>query len=188
MSDIGPEDNTQADVFGLTEVRELLRLISESDVTEIQIERGAAKLHIKRGTSHNQPFVMTPALAASLSHVAAASPPASAQFHPQHAAPIPAATPAVPSAPADTEPPPGGSVITAPMVGTYYSAPSPKDPVYVNEGDTINPDDVIGIVEAMKIMNEIVYEGDKPGRIARILVTNSQPVEYGQPLMIVEPL
>jgi acetyl-CoA carboxylase biotin carboxyl carrier protein len=72
------------------------------------------------------------------------------------------------------------------MVGTFYVAPSPKDSPYVQEGDTIQAGDRVGIVEAMKMMNEI--ESEIAGRIVRILVKNGQPVEYGQPLMLVEPV
>jgi acetyl-CoA carboxylase biotin carboxyl carrier protein len=81
---------------------------------------------------------------------------------------------------------PGQSAITAPMVGTFYAAPSPKDKPYIEEGDIIQPGDRVGIVEAMKMMNEI--ESEVSGRVVRILVKNGQPVEYGQPLMIVEPI
>lgn len=72
------------------------------------------------------------------------------------------------------------------MVGTFYAAPSPKDKPFVQEGDEVRVGDTVGIVEAMKMMNEI--ESDVAGRVARILVKNGQPVEYGQPLMVIEPL
>ncbi|MEP7190108.1 MAG: acetyl-CoA carboxylase biotin carboxyl carrier protein, partial [Roseiflexaceae bacterium] len=81
---------------------------------------------------------------------------------------------------------PNGQPITSPMVGTFYGSPSPKDPSYVQEGDIIEAGDRVGIVEAMKMMNEI--ESEIGGRIVRILVKSGQPVEYGQPLMIIEPL
>ena len=81
---------------------------------------------------------------------------------------------------------PAGEPITAPMVGTFYTAPSPKDTAYVQEGDVIQPGDRVGIVEAMKMMNEI--ESEIGGRVVKILVKNGQAVEYGQPLMIVEPI
>jgi acetyl-CoA carboxylase biotin carboxyl carrier protein len=81
---------------------------------------------------------------------------------------------------------PGQSAISAPMVGTFYASPSPKDKPYIEEGDIVQPGDRVGIIEAMKMMNEI--ECEIAGRVVRILVKNSQPVEYGQPLMIVEPL
>jgi acetyl-CoA carboxylase biotin carboxyl carrier protein len=91
-----------------------------------------------------------------------------------------------PTVEASSESATNGEPITAPMVGTYYSAPSPKDPPYVQEGDIIQPGDRVGIVEAMKMMNEI--EAEIGGRVARILVKNGQAVEYGQPLMLIEPL
>jgi acetyl-CoA carboxylase biotin carboxyl carrier protein len=81
---------------------------------------------------------------------------------------------------------PAGHTIVAPMVGTFYAASSPKDRPFVSEGDEIHVGDTVGIVEAMKMMNEI--ESDVSGRVARILVKNGQPIEYGQPLMVVEPL
>ncbi len=162
----------QTDPFGLAAVRELLQMLGQSDVYEITIERGDAKLHIKRG----QPGGVI--LPASL-------PPASI------AAPLPT-TPVVPFVqppPAPEGPPvemPAGHTITAPMVGTFYAAPSPKDRPFVQEGDEIRAGDTVGIIEAMKMMNEI--ESDVAGRVARILVKNGQPVEYGQPLMVIEPL
>jgi acetyl-CoA carboxylase biotin carboxyl carrier protein len=88
-------------------------------------------------------------------------------------------------APAEPEPP-RGQPITAPMVGTFYAAPSPKDQPYIQEGDTVHPGDRVGIIETMKMMNEI--EAEIGGRVTRILVQNGQPVEYGQALMLVEPV
>ena len=121
--------------------------------------------------------MITPSLAAALPHAMPPLPPV-APFQQHVAGPI---------APAETlETIPHGQPITSPMVGTFYGSPSPKDPSYVQEGDTIQPGDRVGIVEAMKMMNEI--ESEIGGRVARILVKNGQPVEYGQPLMIIEPL
>jgi len=74
-----------------------------------------------------------------------------------------------------------GHVVTAPMIGTYYSAPSPGEPAFVSVGDTVEAGQVIGIIEAMKIMNEIA--ADRGGTVTEIFVTNSQPVEYGSPLI-----
>ncbi|HEX5690167.1 MAG TPA: acetyl-CoA carboxylase biotin carboxyl carrier protein [Roseiflexaceae bacterium] len=169
------------DEFGLGAVREVLRLISDTDITEIQIKRGDAELHIKRGnTQHPAPYMVTPSLAATLQPSISSPLPPIASFQ-QHA---PGSEQPAP-APTEREQP-SGQPITAPMVGTFYSAPSPKDTPFVQEGDTINPGDRIGIIETMKMMNEI--ESEIAGRITRILVHNGQPVEYGQPLMIVEPL
>lgn len=166
-----------ADPFGLSAVREVLRLIDQSDITELLIERGDARLHVKRASPGA-------AIAAS---VAGPMVPAYA------AAPLPVSnTPVQPMftpQPAPDGPPvemPAGHTIAAPMVGTFYAAPSPKDPPFVQEGDEVHAGDTIGIVEAMKMMNEI--ECEVSGRVARILVKNGQPVEYGQPLMVIEPL
>ena len=177
MSDSNGHNDPTNDLFGLSDVRELLRLIQESDVTEIQIERGDAKLHIKRGVAPQAPqYLVTPSLAATLptgGMVPAA--------HVPSAAPMPAAADV-----ADVDAAPEGLTITSPMVGTFYAAPSPRDAPYVNEGDEVRPGDVVGIVEAMKIMNEI--ESEVAGRVLRVLVSSGQPVEYGQPLIIVEPV
>jgi acetyl-CoA carboxylase biotin carboxyl carrier protein len=173
MSDSNGHNEPTNDLFGLSDVRELLRLIQESDVTEIQIERGDARLHIKRGVAPQAPqYLVTPSLAATLPSGGAAL----------HTYPSPAG---VAADMADTDAVPEGLAITSPMVGTFYASPSPKDAAYIAEGDEVQPGDVVGIVEAMKIMNEI--ESEVAGRVIRVLVTNGQPVEYGQPLMIVEP-
>jgi len=173
------------DEFGLSALREVLRLIGETDITEIKIERGGSKLHIRRGQpTHAQngaPFLVTPSLAAALPHAMHSPLPPVAPFQ-QHGAPI--ENGAAPHDVADTAA--AGELITSPMVGTFYNAPSPKDTPYVQEGDTIQPGDRVGIVEAMKMMNEL--ESEISGRITKILVKNGQPVEYGQPLMIVEPI
>jgi acetyl-CoA carboxylase biotin carboxyl carrier protein len=78
-----------------------------------------------------------------------------------------------------------GEMVTSPMVGTFYTAPSPKDPPFVSEGDEVHAGDTVGIVEAMKMMNEI--ETEITGKVVQILVQNEQPVEYGQPLMVIAP-
>jgi acetyl-CoA carboxylase biotin carboxyl carrier protein len=167
---------TNADVFGLDAVREVLSLIGQTDITEILIERGDNKLHVKRGTmiTAAQPIAMAPLMHAPMAPTPLQSTPIQPMFSP---APTPEGPPAEL---------PAGHTITAPMVGTFYTAPSPKDPPFVQEGDEIKSGDSIGIIEAMKMMNEI--ESEVAGRVARILVKNGQPVEYGQPIMVVEPL
>lgn len=149
------------------DIRELLRLLAQSDINEISIERGGARLHVKRSvaaaTAVQAPVVQTivtqPALAPSTA--GAAAPTGGVEL-------------------------PAGYTVTSPMVGTYYSSPSPKDPPFVQEGAEVHVGDVVGIVEAMKMMNEI--DSEVAGRVARILVKNGQPVEYGQPLMVIEPI
>jgi acetyl-CoA carboxylase biotin carboxyl carrier protein len=168
MSD-GVREQTQAesDDFGVAAIRELIELLRESDISEIQIERGTSRLHIKRGFTSAAPVVATVP--------AAASTPA-----------LPVVSPLNNTAPDGDMLLPGQSAVTAPMVGTFYSSPSPKDKPYIEDGDIIQPGDRVGIIEAMKMMNEI--ESEVSGRVVRILVKNAQPVEYGQALMIVEPI
>ena len=144
------------------DVRELLRLICQTDITELSLERGDAKIHVKR-TLYG---VATPATSAP-----------SAAF-------VNATTAAMSNADVFTAP--AGTPITSPMVGTFYASPSPKDPPYIKVGDEVEPGDVVGIVEAMKMMNEI--ECEIHGRVTAINVVNGQPIEYGQALMIIMPL
>jgi acetyl-CoA carboxylase biotin carboxyl carrier protein len=154
MSEQTPEQNL------LTEdVRELLRLITQTDITELSLERGDAKIHVKRTPyAVAAPVVVTSGVAA---------------------APVAASIAETPAAPI-------GQPINSPMVGTFYASPSPKDPPYVKVGDEVHPGDVVGIVEAMKMMNEI--ESEIHGRVAAIHVENNQPVEYGQVLISIVPL
>jgi acetyl-CoA carboxylase biotin carboxyl carrier protein len=184
MTDSTRDEREQSpeEEFGLSAVRELLRLISETDVTEIQIERGVTKLHIKRGApaQPQQSFFVTPSLAQTVPQQPVN--PLPPQMPQPYAAPATAAPAAEAS---ESDLPPGAQTVTAPMVGTFYTSPSPKDPPYVKEGDSIHAGEVIGIIEAMKIMNEI--ESEFSGKILRVLVQTGQPVEYGQPLIVVVP-
>lgn len=158
------------------EVRELVALIKDTDIAELLIERGDAKLHIKRAQPHNTVQIAAPAYTAAPAYAAV----------PSALTPVAAPAPAAAAA-AEAEPEqPSGITVTAPMVGTFYGSPSPKEPPYVQVGDEVKPGDVLGIIEAMKIMNEI--ECEMHGRVAQILVQSAQPVEYGQPLLIIEPL
>ncbi len=149
--------------FLLTDdVRELLALIKNSDIAEVLIEHGDTKLHVKR---------MQPVVAASAP--------------PTYQAPLVALAPAVLPA-AEEAAQPLGVTVPAPMVGTFYHAPAPNEPPYVQIGDEVRPGDVVGLIEAMKIMNEI--ECEVHGRVVQLMVDNAQPVEYGQPLMVIEPM
>jgi acetyl-CoA carboxylase biotin carboxyl carrier protein len=160
------------------EVKELVRLISATDVNELQIESGQVRIVIKRGAQAAPPAPPTP--------------PAPSVYTPP--APLPE-TPAnsivdfIGHSPAHGEGvalAEGEQLLVAPMVGTFYRAPAPTDDPFVNEGDDVEAGQPIGIIEAMKMMNEI--EAEVGGTIKRILVGNAQPVEYGQPLMVVQTL
>jgi acetyl-CoA carboxylase biotin carboxyl carrier protein len=154
------------------DIRELLRLIAGSDIAEVLIERGDARVHIKRAVAQPQ---LLPIPAGAVPHGMAPATPYAAV----------ASAPASHTGEPEAAPTAIGVTITAPMVGTFYTSPAPKEPSYVQVGDEVRPGDVLGIIEAMKIMNEI--ECEIQGRVAAILVEGGQPVEYGQPLMIIEP-
>jgi len=163
------EQPSNAGTFAIDEVRELLKLINDSDISELSIERGDARLHIKRGQPQQ---VMIHSHMPQMNAV------------PQMA-PVVAAPASAPVAAPAAEPVISGHQITSPMVGTFYATPTPKDPPFVNEGDMVKVGDRLCIVEAMKMMNEI--ESDVAGKVVKILVKSGQPVEYGQALIIIEP-
>ena len=155
-------------------VKNLLDLISESEVNEVSIEEGDFKLKVKKQSD-----------APSQLHYQM---PAQQQQQPAQAAPPtpqPAAAPAggnTGDAPSESQP--DGEVIKSPIVGTFYEAASPDSDPFVKVGDTIKKGDTLCIVEAMKIMNEI--EAEVSGTIQKIIVENGQPVEFDQPLFIIK--
>jgi acetyl-CoA carboxylase biotin carboxyl carrier protein len=154
----------------LKEIKELIKLVSESDVSEVEVERGDFKVSIKK--VEEKTTIIQQAAAPTVQAYVPATPVASA--------------PAAPAAPVHT--PVASNLITikSPMIGTYYKTPSPDKPAFVNVGDEIKVGQVLCIVEAMKLFNEI--ESEVAGRIVKILVENSSPVEYDQPLFLVEPI
>lgn len=146
----------------IRKVKKLIELLEESGIAEIEIKEGEESVRISR---MNQNMVVNaPAIAA-----------------PVAAAPIaPVAT-----APVSTEPEePSGHIVRAPMVGTFYRSASPDARPFVEEGQSIKNGDTLCIIEAMKLLNQI--ESDKTGTIKSILVENGQPVEYNQPLFVIE--
>jgi acetyl-CoA carboxylase biotin carboxyl carrier protein len=146
------------------EIKELVAFLAEKDIAEFEMERGDVKLRIKRA----QAVLPAPVAASYPAPVAApvAAPPQAVS-----------AVAAVAAAPEKEE---GIDIIKSPIVGTFYESSSPGSPAFVKEGDTVAVGQVLCIVEAMKLMNEI--ESDAAGQIVKILVSNGQPVEYGQPL------
>ena len=143
------------------EIRALLELLREYGLTEIEVEREGERLRLRR-----EPVPLPPVLAAP----ALSGPPRAPEG-------VAVARGAVEAAALLT--------IDAPMVGTFYRAPAPDAQPYVREGDAVKKGQVVCIIEAMKLMNEI--EAKVAGRVAKVLVENAQPVEYGQPLFVVEP-
>lgn len=148
----------------IRKVKKLIELLEESGIDELEIHEGEESVRISRYSQH------APVVAAAPSAYAAA---------PAAATPAPAAAPA--EAPATAEP--AGHQIKSPMVGTFYTAPSPTAPAFAEVGQTVKEGDVLCIVEAMKMMNQI--KADKSGTVEAILVENGQPVEYDQPLFII---
>ena len=151
----------------IRKVKKLIELLEESGIAEIEISEGEESVRISRypqGMTVAQGPMMAP-----MPVVAAGAPDTpAAQAHPAPARPAP----------------PKDDSITAPMVGTYYSAPAPGAKPFVQVGDEIKVGQVLCIIEAMKMMNQI--ESEKEGRVVSILARNGEPVEFGQPLFVIE--
>lgn len=149
----------------IRKVKKLIELLEESGIAEIEINEGEESVRISR-YSPNAPVVPAPL---------------------QQYAPAPESAPA-PAAPAEESDSTGavidGHTVNAPMVGTFYSASAPGSPDFVKVGDSVSAGDTVCIIEAMKILNQI--EADKAGTVKAILVENAQPVEFGQPLIVIE--
>jgi acetyl-CoA carboxylase biotin carboxyl carrier protein len=154
------------------ELKELIEFLIEKDIAEFELERGDVKVRIKRAGEHVV-TVAQPAVPQVFVHSGPAAVPAAASGTP-FAAPV-AAEPA----PAEE----GLHAVRSPIVGTFYESPSPGSPPFVKPGDMVEAGQVLCIVEAMKLMNEI--ESDVAGEIVKKLVNNGQPIEYGQELFVV---
>lgn len=160
------------------ELKELIEFLIEKDISEFELERGDVKVRIKRGAEN--------AVAPVISHIASMPPvvavPSMAPVSPPLAATAPPAAPAPPvAAPPEEE----LHTVKSPIVGTFYEAPAPGAPPFVRPGDSVQAGQVLCIIEAMKLMNEI--ESDVSGEVVKMLAANGQPVEYGQPLFAVRP-
>ncbi|MCF6208282.1 MAG: acetyl-CoA carboxylase biotin carboxyl carrier protein [Ghiorsea sp.] len=150
----------------ISEIRKLIRLVQQSDVTEIEVTEGESTVRISR-QSLVAATVAAPQVAAPAAPLAAAA----------VAAPV-----AIAEAPATEN---DEHVFKSPMVGTFYAASSPDDDPFVSEGTIVKKGDVLCIVEAMKLMNEIEAEYD--GVVEKVLAKNAQPLEYGQPIFVITP-
>ena len=156
----------------IKQIQDLIRFVAKSGVNEVSIEQQDFKITIKT----NQAPTYVTATVPSAQPVYEQAPAAAAH------APAPSAEPAAALA-ADTS---KYITIKSPMIGTFYRSASPEKPLFVNVGDEIKEGQVLCIIEAMKLFNEI--ESEISGRIVKILVENASPVEYDQPLFLVEPL
>jgi len=155
--------------MNIKEIKEIINLMNENHLTEIEVEKEGLKLRLKKGPGGEIVMESAPPVRVA-------------------ASPAPVLPPTAPAA-APAEAPAGSGKKTvevkAPMVGTFYRAPSPESPAFVEINQNIEVGQVVCILEAMKLMNEI--KTDIKGRVVDILVDNAEPVEFGQPLFLIEP-
>jgi acetyl-CoA carboxylase biotin carboxyl carrier protein len=159
----------------IKEIQNLIKFVAKSGVNEVHVEMGETKVTIKTGGDVVQQVVTAPAAI----EVATPAAPVAAP------APAPAAEPAPPSPAAATAENDNHITIKSPIIGTFYRKPSPDKPNFVEAGDQVNEGDVLCVVEAMKLFNEI--ESEVSGTIVKVLVDDSSPVEFDQPLFIIDP-
>ena len=159
--------------FTLDEVKALVKVLEGTDVTSLRWDRNGQQIVIRRGQAGPVTQVVHHAAAAPIPLTSALS---------SAPTPAPALAP-VPAPKAEAKP---GVLVTSPFVGTFYRAPSPDSPPFVEVGAIVKKGQSLCIVEAMKLMNEI--EAETAGKIAEILVVNATPVEFGQPLFRIEPV
>ena len=146
----------------IRKVKKLIELLEESGIAEIEINEGEESVRISR-------YAPNAAMAAPI----------------QQYAPAPAAAPAPAEVESESSSPAiSGHTVNAPMVGTFYTASAPGSPDFVKIGDSVNEGETVCIIEAMKILNQI--EADRSGTVKAILIENAQPVEFGQPLIVIE--
>lgn len=150
----------------LRKLKTLIDLVAESGISELEVTEGEGKVRIVKAPPQVIAAPMQMAMPAAAPQIAAQAPAA-------------AAAPAAPAAPVV----PQGHIVTSPMVGTFYRAPSPGADPFAQVGDSVKEGQTLCIIEAMKLLNEI--ESDKAGVIKEILVENGQAVEYGQPLFVI---
>jgi acetyl-CoA carboxylase biotin carboxyl carrier protein len=163
--------------MNLKEIKELIQFLKEEDIAEFELERGDVKVRIKRARLDHPPvearFVTIPATPSPAPEFRATADASSGAS---------SAAPAKEPAPSTEE---GLHTVRSPIVGTFYEAPSPGAPPFVKPGDMVEVGQLLCIVEAMKLMNEI--EADVAGEIVKRLVSNGQPIEYGQELFLIRP-
>lgn len=152
----------------IRKIKKLIELLDESGIAEIEIKEGEESVRISR----NSPQTVAPMMG---SHAPMISP---------QTAPAEPATATLTESVDEEKVVPAGHMVNAPMVGTFYRAPSPSTPVFTEVGNKVEVGDTLCIIEAMKMFNQI--ESDKSGIVKAILVENGEPVEYGQPLVVIE--
>ncbi|MGH9453339.1 MAG: acetyl-CoA carboxylase biotin carboxyl carrier protein [Terriglobia bacterium] len=158
--------------WSIAEIRELLELLIEHGISEFELERNGSRLRVRRGQM--------------VEAATFAAPPPATMGPAPFSSPAPPSPQAVPAHPEPTsESPEGLHIIKSPIVGTFYGAPAPSAPLFVNPGDVVQVGQVLCVIEAMKLMNEI--ESEVAGEVVRVYAENGQPVEYGQSLFAIKP-
>jgi len=151
----------------VNKIKELVGLVENSDIAELEITEGEESIRISKSTAFPVATVSAPMAVPT------------ALAPPTEASPLPADSDINESSDI-----PSGHLITSPMVGTFYRSPSPSSPSFIEVGDTVAMGDTLCIIEAMKMLNQI--EADKAGSVKAILVDNEQPIEFGQPLIVIK--
>jgi acetyl-CoA carboxylase biotin carboxyl carrier protein len=157
----------------ISDLKEILRILEAQDITEFELEQDGVKLRVCRHS------------AAQVGPAAAAGGPPAPLAAAAHASPGSPASPAPEAPPLAAEPPANGTLVKSPIVGTFYRAPDPNSPPFVSVGDRVKVGQVLCIIEAMKLMNEI--EAEVAGEVVKVHPENGQPVQYGDPLFTVRP-
>jgi acetyl-CoA carboxylase biotin carboxyl carrier protein len=161
-------------MIDIRKLKELVRLMVANELTELDLRDEQQQVSIKR------PDSSSPAAVSGVPGVPMVAAPAAPAVAP--AAAPPAAPAAAPAAPAEEE---GLVTIESPMVGTFYSKPSPDKPSFISAGDSVTSDSVVCLIEAMKIFNEI--KAEQSGTVVKILLNNGDSVEFGQPILLIRP-
>jgi len=159
----------------LKEIQALIKFVAKSGAQEVSLETEDFKINIKTGSDAEQPTIIQ-AMAPQAPVAMAAAPAAAAPA---------AAAPAAPAAEAPADDDSNYITVKSPMIGTFYRSASPEADAFVKVGDEVKPGDVVCIIEAMKLFNEI--ESEVSGKIVQVLVEDQTPVEYDQPLFLVDP-
>lgn len=155
----------------IADLKEILRILEAQDITEFELEQDGVKLRVCRASAS-----ASVATAPAVAYLAAPAPGVPATLPPPAAAPL---------APAAPEPAENGTVVKSPIVGTFYRSPDPNAQAFVSVGDKVKVGQILCIIEAMKLMNEI--ESELAGEIVKVHPENGQPVQYGDPLFTIRP-
>jgi len=155
----------------IADLKEILRILEAQDITEFELEQDGVKLRVCRASAS-----ASAAMAPAVAYLAAPAPAVPATLPPAVAAPV---------APAAAEPAENGTVVKSPIVGTFYRSPDPNAQVFVSVGDKVKVGQILCIIEAMKLMNEI--ESELAGEVVKVHPENGQPVQYGDPLFTIRP-